>query len=111
MDEEEIEEMRRAIKGVQRCDSVYIESVAVKEDCFGQIVWDVKVGVFDLLGHPTASRCYVWSHESGEGKRRLFAVLQSRLVDSPNAAVRVAIASEYRRRFFRDGPSAPPWPG
>lgn len=33
-----------------------------------------EVEVFDLLGHPTASRCYAWSHTT-EGERRRFAAV------------------------------------
>ena len=33
-------------------------------------------GVFDLHGHPTALRCYAWSHAvEGSEKRRYVAVL------------------------------------
>jgi len=46
------------------------------------------VQVFDLTGHPTASRSYGWSHASEAGRRRFVAVLHRGPVDSPREAVR-----------------------
>jgi hypothetical protein len=55
------------------------------------------VHVFDLIGHPTATRCYAWSSPVGDSKkRRFFAVLHSEPVTSAQAAVRAAIVQEYR---------------
>lgn len=48
--------------------------------------------VFELTGHPTATRAYAWS------KRRFFAVLHQPPVDSPQAAVRAAIVAEHRSK-------------
>jgi hypothetical protein len=62
----------------------------------GETVWDGEVQVFDLDGHPEASRCYAWSHETEGGKRRFFAVLHKPPVDSPAAAVRAAIVQQHR---------------
>jgi hypothetical protein len=39
-------------------------------------VWESAVHIFDLEGHPTASRAYAWSSSiEGSDKRRFFAVL------------------------------------
>jgi hypothetical protein len=64
----------------------------VIEQFDGAVVWDGMVLIFDLKGHPTASRCYAWSVEG-----RVTAVLHTPPVDSPRAAVRAAIVSEYRK--------------
>ncbi len=62
----------------------------------GEAVWDGTVEVFDLEGHPTATRCYAWSHAvDGSEKRRYVAVLHEGPVDSPEAAVRAAIVQKY----------------
>lgn len=45
--------------------------------------------VFELLGHPTAPRCYAWEVD-GE----VTAVLEEPPVDSPAAAVRASIVAE-----------------
>ena len=37
------------------------QSVPIKERHAGAVVWEGVVHVFDLAGHPTASRAYAWS--------------------------------------------------
>jgi hypothetical protein len=55
------------------------------------------VQVFDLTGHPTATRAYAWSSPiEGSTKRRFFAVLHQPPVDTPQAAVRAAIVVEQK---------------
>lgn len=60
----------------------------------GQTIWEATVEVFDLAGHPTAKRCYAWSHATTGKKRRFVAVLHQGPVDSPEKAVRAAIVRE-----------------
>jgi hypothetical protein len=55
------------------------------------------VHVFDLDGHPKATRAYAWSSPiEGSDKRRFFAVLHLGPVTGPVEAVRVAIVAEQR---------------
>jgi hypothetical protein len=99
-DPAEIEELRRAIRHLHGCDSRWIESVAVREEFQGKVVWDGEVEVFELLGHPGASKAYAWSHEMlGTTRRKYVAVLHESPVDSPREAVRAAIVSELRKRL------------
>jgi hypothetical protein len=71
--------------------------VPVRETFKGKPVWEGVVHVFDLTGHPTATRAYAWSSPiEGSSKRRFFAVLHQPPVDSPQAAVRAAIVAEQR---------------
>lgn len=75
------------------------QSVPVKETHAGAIVWEGVVHVFDLEGHPTASRAYAWSSPiEGSDKRRFFAVLHQGPVKSPVDAVRAAIVAEQRSK-------------
>lgn len=95
MPEFPIGELKDVIRSLHSCDSAWVESVAVHETFEGDIVWDGTVQVFDLLDHPQATRCYVWSYPVDEfGRRRFAAVLHQGPVDSPQAAVRAAIAQE-----------------
>jgi hypothetical protein len=74
------------------------QSVPVKETHAGAVVWEGVVHVFDLKGHPTASRAYAWSSPiEGGDKRRFFAVLHQGPVKSPLDAVRAAIVQEQRK--------------
>ena len=71
--------------------------VHIREEFDGKTVWEGEVYVFDLEGHPTATRAYAWSSPiEGRTKRRFFAVLHQPPVDSPQAAVRAAIVAEFR---------------
>jgi hypothetical protein len=57
------------------------------------------VHVFDLAGHPTATRAYAWSSPiEGSDKRRFFAVLHTNRINSPIEAVRAAIVAEHRQQ-------------
>jgi hypothetical protein len=99
MSEVPIDALREAIRNLHGCESLWVESAPVKETFEGQIVWEGAVQVFDLIGHPTAKRCYAWSYETGEGsKRRFIAVPHQGPVDSPQAAVKAAIVQEYRQK-------------
>ena len=65
----------------------------------GKTVWDGEVHVFDLIDHPTAKRCYAWSHAVEDSdKRRFVAVLHKDPVNTPQKAVRAAIVQEHRER-------------
>jgi hypothetical protein len=57
------------------------------------------VHVFDLKGHPLATRAYAWSSPiEGSDKRRFFAVLHVGATKSPVDAVRAEIVAEHRDR-------------
>ena len=92
-----VEALEDAIRNLHGCESRYVESVPVTETFDGKVVWTGEVQVFDLIDHPAAERCYAWSHAMGDSERRRFvAVLHNPPVDSPEAAVRVAIVAEHR---------------
>lgn len=79
------------------CDSKHLETVPVHETFRGQTVWKGEVEVFELRNHPKASRCYAWSRQAdNEADERFVAVLELPPVDSPQAAVKVAIAAEVK---------------
>ena len=97
MNEVALTTLQEAIRNLHGCDSDWVESVPVTETLQGQTVWDGTVQVFDLVDHPTTSRCYAWSHAiEGSENRRFVAVLHQGPVDSPEKAVRAAIVQEQR---------------
>jgi hypothetical protein len=93
-----IAELQAAILNLHGCSSTYVESVPVVEEFQGEIVWQGEVEVFDIRGHPKAKRAYAWGHATGENDqaRRYVAVLELPPVDSPETAVKVAVASEIK---------------
>jgi hypothetical protein len=73
--------------------------VPVTEAHKGAAVWEGVVHVFDLTGHPTATRAYAWSSPiEGSDTRRFFAVLHQGPITGPVEAVRAAIVAEDRSR-------------
>jgi hypothetical protein len=52
----------------------------------------------DIEGHPKAKRCYAWSFLEN-GQPQYTTVLEIPPVDSPESAVKVAIAAKGRRRI------------
>ncbi len=70
----------------------------VKEVFEGETVLEGVVQVFDLEGHPKATRCYAWSYGlEGSKKWRFFAVPHQEPVNSPQAAVQAAIVNESKK--------------
>jgi hypothetical protein len=55
------EELRTAVERQQGGKARLLESVAVSEEFEGRPVWQGIVHVFELEGHPTATRAYAWS--------------------------------------------------
>ena len=64
-----IEELRDVIRKLHGVESRYVESVQVKEMFQGRTVWEGVVEVFDLIGHPNATRLYAWSHQTDDPKQ------------------------------------------
>jgi hypothetical protein len=97
---EYIERLQLVIRQLHKCDSRHLKSVPVHEVFQGKTVWRGEVEVFSVTGHSKATRCYAWSHRDGrndEGER-FVTVLGLPPVDSPAAAVKVAVASEIRSK-------------
>jgi hypothetical protein len=92
-------QLREAVERLHGGTATLAQSVPVREIFQGETVWEGVVQVFDLTGHPSASRAYAWSSPiEGSTKRRFYAVLHQPPVDSPQAAVRAAIVAEHREK-------------
>jgi hypothetical protein len=95
MPPKEITELKDATRATHGCESLHVESVPVKEVFGEQIAWEGRGEVFDLVGHPEAKRAYAWTYRDGD-QNKTIAVLGIPPVDSPQSAVKVAIASKAR---------------
>lgn len=93
-------QLKHAVERMHGGSARLVQSVPVSERFKGKPVWEGVVHVFDLSGHPTATRAYAWSSPiEGSEKRRFFAVLHQPPVDGPQAAVRAAIVAEHRGKI------------
>ena len=92
-----LDELRDAIRRLHGVESSHIETVPVKEVFGGQTVWDGKVEVFELHGHPKANRVYAWAHDTDDPLQpRHVTVLHIPPVTSAVMAVKAAIVQEFR---------------
>ena len=90
-----IAEIQAVFLKLHGCEANYVESVPVVEEFQGETIWQGDVEVFDLVGHPKATRGYGWGYTTTDsGGRRYFTVLELPPVDSPQTAVKAAIMSE-----------------
>jgi len=90
--------LKEAVESQHGGTATFVQSVPIREEHEGSVVWDGTVAVFDLTGHPTAKRAYAWSYELPDGKRRFFAVLHMPPIIGPREAVRAAIVAEQRAK-------------
>lgn len=93
----EAAQLKEAIESQHGGTATLAQSVPVIETFQGKRVWEGVVHVFDLAGHPKATRAYAWSSPiEGSTKRRFFAVLHMGAITGPVEAVRAAIVAEHR---------------
>src|SRR6266566_827145 len=93
-----IQELQAVIRKLHGVESSHVESVPVKEEFQGKTVWEGIVEVFDLHGHPEATRVYAWAHETDNPQKpvRHVTVLHLHPIKSAQDAVRAAILQEAR---------------
>lgn len=102
MNEIEADQLKEAVERMHGGTAALAQSVPVRETFDGKPVWEGVVHVFDLAGHPTATRAYAWSSPIERStKRRFFAVLHTARINSPVEAVRAAIVAEHRAKADR----------
>ena len=55
-----IAELQAVFLKLHGVDASYVETVPVVEEFQGETVWQGEVEVFDIRGHPKATRGYGW---------------------------------------------------
>jgi hypothetical protein len=92
-----IAELQAVFLKLHGCDADYVETVPVVEEFQGETIFQGDVEVFDIRGHPKATRGYGWGYVTTEtGGRRYFTVLELPPITSPQTAVQAAIMSEIK---------------
>jgi hypothetical protein len=98
MNKHTADDLKQAVEVQHGCHATLTQTVPINERFHGQPVWEGVVHVFDLKGHPKATRAFAWSSPiEGSDKRRFFAVLQIGAIQTPLDAVRAAIVAEHRQ--------------
>ena len=100
-----LEELQGVISHLHGVEAKHVESVPVKETFEGKTIWDGIVEVFEIRGHPKATKVYAWTHDTDnpEQPRRHVTVLHIPPVVSPLLAVRAAIVQEFRNAKTEEG--------
>jgi hypothetical protein len=98
MPSKDIIELQNAIRSTHGCDSRWEASVKVEEKFEGKTAWSGIVEVFSLVGHSKAKYAYAWTYRD-ENQNKTTIVLKIPPVDSPQSAVKVAIASKGRQEI------------
>lgn len=91
MDDAGLPALLDAIRHLHGCEGTWIESIPVREEHEGRVVWDGEVQRFALAGHPKAREAFAWSHATEGRKRRFHVVLRLPPVDGAAMAVRTAV--------------------
>jgi len=85
---ERTDKLKAAIETMHKCTAQYVDSTPVFETFQGNVIWDGVVDTFALTGNPKAQRCHAWTTDES-----VVTVLEIPPVDSPETAVKIAIAS------------------
>lgn len=94
---ERIKLIQYGLKQAHGVDAEYLESVPVREEFQGKLVWEGIVDVFEVEGHPTAKQGYGWQYDEN-GEKQTATVLGVHPIDSPLAAVRAFIVDQSKAR-------------
>lgn len=89
-----LREITKAIEELHGVTAKHVETVPVTEIFRGQVAWEGEVEVFEIEGHSRAKKCHAWGAEKDSGRGwDITTVLEIPPVDSPQTAVKIAIAA------------------
>jgi hypothetical protein len=88
--------LAEAIRQLHGVEARHVKTSHVHQKRKGETAWSGYVEVFDLVGHPTATKAYAWSEATEGGERRFFAVLHVGPIDSATKAVQASILADAR---------------
>ena len=93
-----IEELREVIRNLHGVESSHVDSQLIKDTFQGKTIWEGIVEVFDLHGHPEATKVYAWACEAdNQRKPRHVTMLNLGSVTCPLLAVRAVTVEEFRK--------------
>jgi hypothetical protein len=102
------DELRAAVESRHSCRA-HLFYVATIINTFAIPGWDSRVHVFNLEGHPTATRAFAWSCPGGGSHERpIYVVLDHEGLRSAYDAVQTALASDQAAAATRSSPTVMP---
>lgn len=91
------DELRLAIQQLHGCPSRIMASVPLSDNKLRRQSVDGRVHVFELIGHPSALRCYAWATPTKTSSTVMHAVLHAQGVTSPEAALQSVLRGKKKR--------------
>ena len=85
--------LQDGIKAQHGCESKHSHAAMVHEEMDGETVWKGEVEVFDLSGHPEATKAFAWAFRNDDGEIKGIAIINKPPTGSLREAVQAAIAS------------------
>ena len=93
-----IDQLRDIIERLHGCKAQWRDSADVKEEFGDQTVWEGRVYIFDIQGHPKTNTCYAWASSVEHSTQAKFhAVLAIPPVTTAADAVRATIVHDYKK--------------
>jgi hypothetical protein len=96
-DPELIKSLIADIDRLHSCKASHVGTVPTKESFQGKTVWEGEVELFELTGHPKASRCYAWKWTEDGKAFQTVTVLELPPVDSAQTAVQAYIVGSQKK--------------
>jgi hypothetical protein len=75
MNEKYIQTLRTLIQTSCKCPTRYSQTIKVKEEAEGKVLFEGNVELFDLGGHPTARQCFAWGTKREDGRMEYTTIL------------------------------------
>ena len=89
--------LKQAVERAHGCKANFAQSVPVRQSFDGRPDWEGVVHIFNVIGNPETTRAYAWAMPVADDEEdRIIAMLHVPPVDCPIAAVREAVAQEFR---------------
>jgi hypothetical protein len=95
-------ELKLAVERTHGGTATFVQSVPVSDMFEGSLAFDGSIAIFDIVGHPEATRAYAWTRDLPDGRTRTYAVLHLPPIRGPQDAVRAAIVAEARGKCRRE---------
>jgi hypothetical protein len=93
-----LSEFRMAIRQILDCDADPLGVVELHVSRRNGEEWNGTVHVFEIAGHPRASRCYAWPEPLNETSVIIRVVAHAGRITSPERAVRSILNRRGRKR-------------
>jgi hypothetical protein len=85
-------ELKHAVEDTLKAPASLSYTAPVRH-MFGTIIWEGRVSIFDVHGHPTTTRAYAWISDSA-GARQSHVVLHKAGIIGPADAVRAQLMGD-----------------